>query len=118
MKEDEDSQEAENVRRICEVLQQSGAEALDGATPDDVARRWIAAGIDDAEDVADWLRARCFSPEGALALERAGVTPEQAALLTRAGASADEETIACKIARGDLTLEEARRIITNDFWNT
>lgn len=118
MATDEDSRQAENIRRICEVLEDAGAEALDGAPPQDVARRWLAAGIDDAEDVADWLRARCFSPEGALALERAGVTPEQAALLTRSGASGDEETIAYKVVHDDLTLEEARRIITNDFWNT
>jgi hypothetical protein len=37
---------------------------------------------------------------------------------TRAGAGDYEETIGYKIIRGDLGLEEARRIITNAFWNS
>ena len=48
----------------------------------------------------------------------AGLTPEQASLRTTAGTAAYENTIAFKYAHDDLTLEEARRIITNHFWNS
>ena len=89
-----------------------------GADVEASARAWLDAGFADAEEVDDWLSARCFDPRQAQALEAAGITPEQAALRTRAGRADNEETIACKFSRGDLTLEEARRIITNDFWNS
>lgn len=100
------------------VLARYGEEARGGVPPAEAARRWADAGFDDPEEVEDWLRARCFSPESALAIERAGITPEQAARRTRAGHPGYEETIACKLARGHLTFEEARRIITSDFWNS
>ena len=93
-------------------------DALAGATPDAAARRWLDAGFSDAEEIEDWLAARCFDPEHAARLESAGITPEQAALRTREGRGDYEETVACKLSRGDLSLEEARRIITSDFWNS
>jgi hypothetical protein len=37
---------------------------------------------------------------------------------TRAGTRDYEETIGYKIINDDLSLEEARRIITNAFWNS
>lgn len=107
----------EIVRRIAEVLARHGDAALvDGATASDVAQEWIAAGFDDPEEVDDWLRARCFSAPGAETLERAGFTPEQAAIRTRAGTSSYEDTIGYKLTHGDLSFEEARRIITSEFW--
>src|SRR5918997_6348511 len=109
------------LRRIGETLRPYGDEALDavgGTTLDAAARAWLDAGFADAEEVDDWLGARCLDPRRAQALDAAGVTPEQAALLTREGRGGYEETVAYKFAQGDLTLEEARRIITSDFWNS
>lgn len=113
----EDAGDTGIIRRICEVLALYGDAALDGAPPETVAYRWASHGFADADEVNDWLGARCFQPDRAHELERAGLTPEQAALRTGAGSGGYEDTIACKFARGDLTLEEARRIITSDFWN-
>ena len=77
-----------------------------------------AAGFDSAEDVEDWLRARCFKAAGAKALDDAGLTPEQAAIRTREGASDYEDTIGFKVSNGDLSTDAARRLATNSFWNT
>ena len=107
------------LRRITETLARHGDDALRGAeTIDTAARNWLDAGFADAEEIDDWLGARCFNPHHAQSLDAAGFTPEQAALRTRKGRADYEETIACKLAAGDLTLEEARRIITDDFWNS
>ncbi len=105
---------------IALALAQHGAEALaaNGETTEVAARRWLTAGFDDAGEVADWLAARCFQPEMAARLEAAGVTPEQAGLLTAAGHGDYEDTLAYKLSRGDLTIEEVRRIVTSDFWNS
>ncbi|MCA1567530.1 MAG: hypothetical protein LC803_18145 [Acidobacteria bacterium] len=107
------------VRLIGETLRRHGDDALHGgANLDAAARAWLDAGFADPEEVDDWLAARCFDPRHAQTLDAAGVTPEQAALRTRAGRAPYEETVAYKLAHGDLTLEEARRIITSDFWNS
>ncbi|HEX8459746.1 MAG TPA: hypothetical protein VF656_20805 [Pyrinomonadaceae bacterium] len=105
--------------KIAEALRRHASDALrGGARADDAARAWLEADFADAEDVEDWLGARCFEPACAQALEAAGITPEQAALRTREGRTDEEDTVAYKFARGHLTLEEARRIITSDFWNS
>ena len=109
--------EEETARQLREVLEGSGEAALDGAPARSVAYRWLAHGFTDPEEVKDWLAARCFRPDLAHELERAGLTPEQAARRTTAGRGDYEDTVAYKIAQGDLTLEEARRFITSDFWN-
>jgi hypothetical protein len=103
---------------IGETLRRHGADALQSTDAETRARAWLDAGFTDAEEVDDWLGARCFDPQHAQTLEAAGITPEQATLRTRAGRGDYEETVACKFSRGDLTLEEARRIITSDFWNS
>ena len=108
----------DDTRALGALLARHGEAALGGATPEEAARSWLDAGFDDPEEVEDWLRARCFTPEGAQAVERAGITPEQAAALTTAGSPAYEDTIGYKLAHGHLTVEEARRIITSDFWNS
>jgi hypothetical protein len=105
------------IRRIGEALERCGNAALSGAPARAVAYRWLSHGFTDAEEIADWLAARCFEPDRAHELERAGFTPEQAALRTAAGRGGYEDTVAFKVARGDLTLEEARRVVTSDFWN-
>jgi hypothetical protein len=103
---------------VGETLRRHGADALQNRTVEAAARAWLDAGFEDAEEVDDWLGARCFEPRHAQTLEGAGITPEQGALRTRAGRADYEETVAYKFSRGDLTLEEARRIITSDFWNS
>ena len=111
-------EQSETIRLICEVLDRHGGEALGGATTEEVAQKWIAAGFDDAEEVDGWLRARCFEAARAQALEAAGFTPEQAALRTRAGTTDYEDTIAYKLNNNDLSINEARRIITSAFWDS
>jgi hypothetical protein len=106
------------LRLIGETLRPHGEDALQSTTVEAAARAWLDAGFTDAEEVEDWLAARCFDPRHAQTLEAAGVTPAQAALRTREGRADDEETVARKFSRGDLTLEEARRIINSDFWNS
>jgi hypothetical protein len=100
------------------VVARYGAAAIGGANAEAVAAEWLAAGFDDAEEVADWLSARCFRAQDARALEEAGFTPEQAALRTTAGRASYEDTIAYKFAQGDLSGAEARRIITREFWDS
>ncbi len=108
----------ETFQLICEALNVHDEDALRGAKTEEVARQWIDAGFDDPEEVADWLRARCFTAARAQALEAAGLTPEQAALRTKAGSAPYEDTIAYKLNNNDLSLDEARRIITSTFWNS
>ena len=111
-------EQRETVRLICEVLGSHGVDALGGASQEEIAGQWIDAGFDDAEEVDGWLRARCFSAKRAQALEAAGFTPEQAAFRTKAGISDYEDTIAYKINNNDLSINEARRIITSAFWDS
>jgi hypothetical protein len=110
--------QAETFQLICEVLGEHAEDALAGARAEEVARQWLDAGFDDPEEIDDWLRARCFTASRAQALEAAGFTPEQAALRTTAGTAAYEDTIAYKLDHNDLSLDEARRIITSAFWNS
>lgn len=111
-------QQAEVVRLICEALSRHEADAPGSATAEEAARAWIDAGFDDPEEVEAWLHARCFDAKRAQALEAAGFTPEQAALRTKAGTADYEDTIAYKLNHNDLSLDEARRIITSAFWNS
>ncbi|HEY0079246.1 MAG TPA: hypothetical protein VGB73_11415 [Pyrinomonadaceae bacterium] len=118
MKEDDDSESQRAIiQEISEALTRCGDEATAGFPAGEVARTWLDAGFDDAEEVEDWLRARCFSPDGALALDRAGITPEQAALRTTAGTAPYEDTIGYKLTQGHLSFDEARRLINSAFWN-
>jgi hypothetical protein len=105
------------LARITAALERAGGSALAGAPAERAAYRWLSHGFTDAEEIEDWLAARCFDPARAHELDRAGLTPEQAAARTAAGRGDYEDTIAYKIAAGDLSIEEARRIITSDFWN-
>lgn len=106
------------LARIRDVLERHGEAALSGAPAETAAYRWLSHGFADADDVEDWLAARCFDPARAHELERAGLTPQQAGARTAAGRGGYEDTIAFKISRGDLSTEEARRIVTSDFWNS
>lgn len=106
------------LRRMGEVIEQHTEAAHGYASVEEAAQSWMASGFEDAEEVDEWLAARCFSAAGARALEMAGITPDQAAMLTRAGTASYEETIGYKIIKGDLSIDEARRIITSAFWNS
>ncbi len=115
----EDSTDQADLRqRIAQALAQHGETTRQGQEPTSIAAEWIEAGFDDAEEVADWLAARCFAPALARRLDEAGITPEQARLLTAEGRRDYRDTVAYKLSHNDLTLEEARRIITSDFWNS
>ncbi|HEV2707082.1 MAG TPA: hypothetical protein VGV59_14250 [Pyrinomonadaceae bacterium] len=114
MTQDEELQ----VRTLVEILGRHAEVRERAPSLEREAHAWLEAGFDDPEEVSDWLDARCFEAQAAQALERAGLTPEQAALRTSAGARQYEETIGFKFARGDLSLEEARRIATEAFWNS
>ncbi|HEX7175284.1 MAG TPA: hypothetical protein VF240_08375 [Pyrinomonadaceae bacterium] len=106
------------IEEIARALERCSDAATRGESSATVAREWAAAGFDSAEDVEDWLGARCFSAAGAKALDDAGLTPEQAAIRTREGATDYEDTIGFKVSNGDLSTDAARRIATNSFWNT
>lgn len=111
-------EQTELVRLLCAVLDQHEEARSVGALTESVAQQWIDAGFDDPEEVEAWLRARCFAAAQAQVLEAAGFTPEQAALRTKAGAADYEDTIAYKLNHSDLSLNEARRIITHAFWDS
>jgi len=106
------------IEEIARALERGGAAATRGESPASVAREWAAAGFDCAEDVEDWLSARCFKAAGAKALDDAGLTPGQAAIRTREGAADYEDTVGFKVSNGELSTDAARRIATNSFWNT
>ncbi len=105
------------LKRISAVIRQTTNEFISDADVEAAARLWLEANFEDAEEVAEWHAARCFDAQSAKQLDDAGITPEQAALRTREGDADYEETIGYKFAHGDLSLSEARRIITNEFWN-
>jgi hypothetical protein len=113
-----DEEQDASLRAVCAVLARYGEAVAGGAGAESVAYEWLAEGFADAEEVEEWLGARCFRAQHAAALERAGFTPAQAALRTTAGRGEYEDTIAYKFAQGDLTLAEARRLVTSDFWHS
>lgn len=118
MSADLSEQDRENLRAVAEILGRHAELAVEGRALEQMAHEWLAAGFDDAEEVDGWLDARVLTAEGAQALERAGFTPEQAALRTTAGAGDYADTVGSKLLRGDLSFDEARRIITSEFWNS
>ncbi len=109
----------ELLLRVIEVLRRfdQTAPTHEGSV-EETAQEWLAVGFTDEEEIEAWLNARCFTAQGALALEQRGITPEQAALRTRAGTKDYEDTIGYKIINNDLSFDEAMRIITNAFWNS
>jgi hypothetical protein len=67
-----------------------------------MAKAWTDAGFDD-EETAKWLEARCFDPQSARELADLAVTPGQATKRTRDGRRDYLDTIAFKVASGDLS---------------
>jgi hypothetical protein len=76
-----------------------------GEDPGVAAKAWSDAGFHD-EETAKWLEARCFDPEAARDLADLGVTPGQASKLTRDGRRDYRDTIAFKVASGDLSARQ------------
>jgi len=85
----------ETINRFDELAEHLG-------DPADAAKAWTDAGFDD-EQTAKWLEARCFDPEAASELAELRVTPGQAAKRTRDGKRGYLDTIAFKVASGDLS---------------
>lgn len=86
---------AETIARFDALAEQLG-------DPADAAKAWTDAGFDD-EETAKWLEARCFDPESAREMADLRVTPAQAAKRTRDGKRDYIDTIAFKVASGDLS---------------
>jgi len=93
-------------RTSATTIRQYGELGDRGGDPDAAAQAWTDAGFDDPL-TARWLAARCFDAEAARALADMSVTPEQAAKRTRDGGDGSIETLAFKVASGDLTARQA-----------
>jgi hypothetical protein len=94
---------------IRDVIERHGHFAH-GGNPDDAAETWAESGF-EADEVEEWLRARCFNPSAARDLADAGVTPAMAAMKTEAGAADFVDTVGFKVSDGDLEVEEARDLV-------
>ncbi len=94
---------------IRDVIERHGHFAH-GGNPDDTAETWAESGF-SADEVDEWLKARCFHPSAARDLADAGVTPEMAATRTEAGSGDYVDTVGFKVADGDLEVEEARDLL-------
>lgn len=80
-----------------------------GGNPD-AAETWADIGF-EADEVEEWLRARCFDPNAARDLADAGVTPELAATRTEVGRGDYVDTVGFKVSDGDIEVEEARDLV-------
>jgi hypothetical protein len=85
----------DTIRRFGDLLDR-------GEDPAAMAKAWTDAGFDD-EETAKWLEARCFDPQSARELADLAVTPGQASKRTRDGRRDYRDTIAFKVASGDLS---------------
>lgn len=94
---------------IRDVVEEHGQFAH-GGNPDDAAETWAEVGF-AANEVDEWLNARCFDPNAARDLADSGVTPEQARMKTSAGAGDYVDMVGFKVADGDLEVEEARDLV-------
>ena len=81
-----------------------------GGNPDDTAEAWAESGF-EADEVEEWLLARCFNPSAARDLADAGIAPDMARMKTSAGAGDYVETVGFKVSDGDLEAEEARELV-------
>jgi hypothetical protein len=94
---------------IRDVIERHGHFAH-GGNPDDAAETWAESGF-EADEVEEWLRARCFHPSAARDLADAGVTADIAATQTETGRGDYVDTVGFKVANGELEVEEARDLL-------
>lgn len=92
-------------RTSVDTITRFGDLADRGEDPADAAKAWTDAGFDD-EETAKWLAARCFDPVAARDLAELAVTPGQATKRTRDGRRDYIDTIAFKVASGDLSARQ------------
>jgi len=90
------------ARTKVDTITRFGELAARGEDPGAMAKAWTDAGFDD-EETAKWLEARCFDPASARELADLAVTPGQATKRTRDGRRDYLDTIAFKVASGDLS---------------
>jgi len=90
------------ARTKVDTIARFGDLADRGDDPAAMAKAWTDAGFDD-EETAKWLEARCFDPASARELADLAVTPGQATKRTRDGRRDYLDTIAFKVASGDLS---------------
>jgi len=88
-----------------DTISRYGELADRGDDPAVAAKAWTAAGFDD-EQTAMWLDARCFDPQAARDLADLAVTPKQASKRTRDGRRDYIDTIAFKVASGELSARQ------------
>ena len=92
-------------RTRIDTITRFGELAERGEDPAVMAKAWSDAGFDD-EETAKWLEARCFDPQSARELADLAVTPGQATKRTRDGRRDYLDTIAFKVASGDLSARQ------------
>jgi hypothetical protein len=94
---------------VREVIERHGHFAH-GGNPDDAAETWVESGF-EADEVEEWLLARCFNPSAARDLADCGVTADMARMKTSAGSGDYVDTVGFKVSDGDLEVEEARDLV-------
>jgi hypothetical protein len=94
---------------VREVIDKHGHFAH-GGNPDDAAETWVESGF-EADEVEEWLLARCFNPSAARDLADSGVTADMARMKTSAGSGDYVDSVGFKVSDGDLEVEEARELV-------
>jgi len=94
------------ARTSVETIRRYGELADRGGDPAEAAQAWSDAGFDD-HMTARWLDVRCHDPQAARALVDLGIAPAQVSARTRDGGGDYRDTIAHKVANGDLTPRQA-----------
>ena len=95
------------ARAIADVLRAEG-EYAHGGNPEGAAREWADEGF-DADEVSQWLEARCFAPGAADELRNHGISPEEAATPAERGGLVG--TIGYWVANGDQGADEAAALV-------
>lgn len=102
-------QQYRSAMTIKEVIKRHG-DVAHGGDLDGTAEAWEETGLDAAE-VEEWLNARCFNPSAAEDMADAAITPQMATMKTNAGSGDYVDTVAFKVATGDLEVDEARELL-------
>jgi hypothetical protein len=92
-------------RTSVDTITRHGELADRGDDPAVAAKAWTDAGFDN-DETEKWLEARCFDPAAARELAELLVSPGQASKRTRDGKRDYIDTIAFKVASGDLSARQ------------